>query len=372
MDVLFGTVDAREAQQPVESGLSEARPFGDPREIERAALLLDRAERPVAIAGSGVYWDAAEPALRKLVEACDIPLFVNGMARGLLPASHPRAFAMARRRALADADVALVVGAPLDFRLGFGRAPTWARETQLIHVLDDPTEIGRNRPPAVGIAGDAAAVLSALGDAAAAAGRPDRQPWLARLRAAEDEAQAPLLAQAASDAAPLHHYRLAADLDRVLPDGAYVVGDGGDVVAAASRVMHVDGAGRWLDPGPLGCLGVGIPFAIGVLTADPGATVCVMQGDGAFGLNGFEFETLTRLGLPALVVIGNDAAWGEIRNPQRTLYPDRGDVATLLAPSRYDRWSRRSAATAPTSSVLTSASPRSSAPSPAASRPSST
>jgi acetolactate synthase-1/2/3 large subunit len=337
MDVLFGTVPPGEVEQQGAGAPAKARAFGDPREVERAAALLDRCERPVVIAGSGVYWDAGEAPLRELVERADLPLFVNGMARGLLPADHRLAFAHARRRALAEADLAVVIGTPLDFRLGFGRPPAWRRDTQLVHVMADPAEIGRNRTPEVGIAGDTAAIAVALGEAVAPTHDASRLAWIGRLRAAEDEAKAPFAAQAASDAAPIDHYRLAADLDRALPAGAYVVGDGGDVVAAASRVVRVAAAGRWLDPGPLGCLGIGIPFALGVLTADPGATVCVVQGDGAFGLNGFEFETMTRLGLPVVVVVGNDAAWGEIRNPQRTLYPDRGDLATLLAPSRYDR-----------------------------------
>jgi acetolactate synthase-1/2/3 large subunit len=140
-----------------------------------------------------------------------------------------------------------------------------------------------------------------------------------------------------SDAEPIHHYRLGAELDRVLDPDTVVIGDGGDVVAAVSRVLRVHRPGHWLDPGPFGCLGVGPPYALGVKAAKPGKQVVVVAGDGAFGLNGFEFETLTRFGLPAVFVIGNDAAWGEIRVPQVGLYGAEAEVATRLAPTPYHR-----------------------------------
>ena len=122
----------------------------------------------------------------------------------------------------------------------------------------------------------------------------------------------------------------------MLDPGTIVIGDGGDVVAAVSRVLRIHRPGHWLDPGPFGCLGVGPPYALGVKAARPDAQVVVVAGDGAFGLNGFEFETLTRFRLPAVFVIGNDAGWGEIRIPQRGIYGDGAEVAVDLAPSRYD------------------------------------
>jgi len=143
-------------------------------------------------------------------------------------------------------------------------------------------------------------------------------------------------AEIESDSAPLHHYRLGAELDRVLDPGTFVIGDGGDVVAACSRVLRVHRPGHWLDPGPFGCLGIGPPYALGVKAVRPDAQVVVIAGDGAFGLNGFELDTLVRFGLPAVFVIGNDAGWGEIRIPQRGIYGDEGEVATALAPTRYD------------------------------------
>ena len=329
MDVLFADADDPGGLAP---SRVDARAFGDPDEIARAADLLSRAERPALVAGSAIWWDGAWEQLRELVDAGRLPVFLQGSARGALPPEDELVFAHARGAALAEADVVCVAGTGLDFRLRFGRLPA---ETRLIQVHNDASELGRNRTPDVGIVGDCAAVLGALADSV----RPvsDRTAWLARLREAEQAWWDEHRAEIESDRAPLHHYRLGAELDAVLDPGTIVIGDGGDVVAAVSRVLRVHRPGHWLDPGPFGCLGVGPPYALGVKAADPDATVVVVAGDGAFGLNGFEFETLTRLGIPAVLVIGNDAAWGEIRIPQVGIYGADGEVATRLAPSRYDR-----------------------------------
>jgi acetolactate synthase I/II/III large subunit len=329
MDVLFADADDPGELRPART---DARAFGDPDEIARAADLLSRAERPALVAGSGVWWDGAWEQLRALVDAGRLPVFLQGSARGALPPEDELVFAHARGVALEAADVVCIAGTGLDFRLRFGRLP---RDTKLIQVHADASELGRNRVPDVGIVGDCAAVLGALADSV----RPvsDRTDWLAQLRTAEQAWWDEHRAEIESDRGPLHHYRLGAELDAVLDPDTVVIGDGGDVVAAVSRVLRVHRPGRWLDPGPFGCLGVGPPYALGVKAAEPETQVVVVAGDGAFGLNGFEFETLTRLGLPAVFVIGNDAAWGEIRIPQIGIYGPDGEIATRLAPSRYDQ-----------------------------------
>jgi len=329
MDVLFADADD---PGPLSPAGAQARAYGDPGAISRAAALLSSAERPALVAGSGVWWDGGWEELRALAEAGRIPVFLQGSARGALAPDHELLFAQARGAALAAADVVGVVGTGLDFRLRFGRLP---RETKLVHVHSDPTELGRNRTPEVGIAGDTAAVLGAL--AASVREASARETWLETLRAAEEAWREEHRAEIESDAAPLNHYRLGLELDRLLGPETVVIGDGGDVVAAVSRVLRVHRPGCWLDPGPFGCLGVGLPYALGVKAAQPDSQVLVVSGDGAFGLNGFEFETLTRLDIPVTVVIGNDAAWGEIRIPQVGIYGPEAEVATRLAPSRYDR-----------------------------------
>ena len=327
MDVLFadGSGDAA----PSRSG---ARAFGDPREVMKAADLLTKAERPAVVAGSGIWWDGAWRPLRAFAENGELPIFLNGSGRGALPPDHPLFFQHARGEALASADVICVIGTPLDFRLKFGRFP---EATKLIHVHGDAAELGRNRAPDAGIVGDCAAVLGILADGVKP-GR-GRAEWHDALRAAEADWWEAHRAEIESDSAPLHHYRLGAELDRVLDPDTIVIGDGGDVVAAVSRVLRVHKPGHWLDPGPFGCLGVGPPYALGVKAAKPDKQVVVVAGDGAFGLNGFEFETLTRFGLAAVFVIGNDGAWGEIRIPQVGLYGEEAEVATRLAATPYHR-----------------------------------
>jgi acetolactate synthase-1/2/3 large subunit len=329
MDVLFAEASLRAEPAP---SRSRARPFGDPREVMKAADLLSRAERPAVIAGSGIWWDGAWKQLRSFAENGRLPVFLNSSGRGALPPEHELFFQHARAAAIEAADVLCVIGATLDFRLKFGRFPD---ETKLVHVHADATELGRNRAPDAGIVGDSAAVLGILADGVKA--RDGREAWLGRLREAEGAWWEEHRHEIESDSAPVHHYRLGAELDRVLDKDTIVVGDGGDVVAAVSRVLRVHRPGHWLDPGPFGCLGVGPPYALGLKAARPEKQVVVVSGDGAFGLNGFEFETLTRFGFPAVFVIGNDAAWGEIRIPQVGLYGDDAEVATRLAPTRYER-----------------------------------
>lgn len=329
MDVLFAP-GAEEA--PPAPSRSDARAFGDPRELAKAADLLTNAERPVVVAGSGVWWDGAWKQLRLFVENGRLPVFLNGSGRGALPPEHELVFAHERGRALEAADVVCVIGTPLDFRLGFGR---FGDETKLVHVHADATELGRNRAPDAGLVADVGAALGILADAVKT--RRADESWLERLREAEAGWWERNRGQIDSDAAPIHHYRLGKALDDVLDPDTFVIGDGGDVVAAVSRVLRVHRPGHWLDPGPFGCLGVGPPYALGVKAAKPDAQVVVVAGDGAFGLNGFEFETLTRLGMPAVFVIGNDAAWGEIRIPQIGLYGEQAEVATRLAPTPYHR-----------------------------------
>jgi acetolactate synthase-1/2/3 large subunit len=314
---------------------TDARLPGDPAKIDAALALLAGAERPVVVAGSSIWWDGAAEALDRFARRAGVPVFLNGMGRGALPHDHPHFLQHARKDALAQADVVAVVGTPLDFRLGYGSEPTFAAGARVIQVDVDAAEIGRNRPVEVGIVGDARSVLAAL---EAGVHRPAPREWLASLRGAEERRGARQRAFEESDQRPIHHFRLARAIDEVgFRRGATYVGDGGNVVAVAAKVLRVPRPGAWLDPGPLGCLGVGAPFAIAAKLLDPSRPVCVVQGDGAFGLNGMDFETAVRFGLPMVVVVGNDAAWGQIRVPQRGLFGEDHAPATTLAPTRYDR-----------------------------------
>jgi acetolactate synthase-1/2/3 large subunit len=259
------------------------------------------------------------------------------MGRGCLPPDHPSFFQGSRKEALAQADVVLVVGTPLDFRVGYGSEPTFAPGARVLQVDGQAEEIGRNRPIEVGIVGDSRSVLAALADGARHGSTPDA--WRRLLREKEVERARRQHAHEESDQRPIHHFRLARALDEVGARAGDVtwVADGGNVVAVAAKVIRLPRPGRWLDPGPLGCLGVGSPFAMAAKLLAPDRPVCVIQGDGAFGLNGMDFETAVRFRLPMVVVVGNDAAWGQIAVPQRAMYGEEHAVATRLAPTRYDR-----------------------------------
>ena len=334
-DVLSSSADEALAEAQV-LYRTDARSPGDPAKLEAAVALLARAERPVVMAGSSIWRDDAAAALDRLAAHAGIPVYLNGMARGCLPREHPSFFELSRKDALGAADVVLVIGTPLDFRLGYGTEPTFASGARVIQVDIDATEIGRNRPIDVGIVGDSRSVLEAL-----ATGVRTEAPaaWSRSLREKEADRRERQRAFEESDQRPIHHFRLARAIDTVASRAGDVtyVADGGNVVAVAAKVVRVPGPGRWLDPGPLGTLGVGAPFAIAAKLLAPDRPVCVIQGDGAFGLNGMDFDTAVRFRLPMVIVVGNDAAWGQILIPQRGLYGDEHAVATRLAPTRYDR-----------------------------------
>ena len=333
-DVLGNGVEDADCPLPT-SYRTRARQPGDPVYVDRAVQLLEKAERPAVIAGSSIWWDDAPTQLAAFAERLNAPVYLNGAGRGCLPADHPHFFSQTRKDALAEADVVLIAGTPLDFRLGYGAG--LGEASQIIQVDSDAAEIGRNRAVDVGIIGDSRSVLQQL-----TAGLSDRKRdagWLAKLRERERAKAARQAEYEKSDQVPVHHFRLARELDNVAraAGDSMFVADGGNWVAIAAKVIGLRRPGRWLDPGPLGCLGVGAPFAIAAKLLHPDRPVFVIQGDGSFGFNGMDFETALRFKLPMIVVVGNDAAWGQIRLPQVQLYGPEKSPATTLAPTRYDR-----------------------------------
>jgi len=335
VDLLLNRVEDRLA--PIPTGYVHRAPSApDPGAVARLAERLGAAARPVIMAGGGVYWDDAAKALAAFAEAAGVPVFANGAGRGCLPSDHPLAFAHARGPALGEADFVLVLGAPLDFRLGYGRPPTFAEDAAVCMIDCDPAEIGRNRPIEVGLAAHLGRSLEALTDALPRGLGGRWEGWRGRLAERERAARAALEAQCAADQVPVSHYRWAAEIARVVTTDTIVVGDGGDVVGCASKVIALHRPGQWLDPGPFGCLGVGPSFAIAAKLLHPGRRVLLVAGDGAFGLNGMEMETAVRFGLPLTCIVGNDGGWGQIRNPQLSFFGAERTVATSLPTSRYD------------------------------------
>ncbi len=335
VDLLLTELEDRLAPIP-EAYVHRSRPAAVGDDIARLARLLAEAQRPLVVAGSGVYWDGASASLLALVERTGAPVITNGAGRGTVPTAHPAAVAAARGFALRTADVVLVLGAPLDFRLGYGRPPTFAEDARVAMVDSDPTELGRNRPLALGLAADIDVVLCQLAEALPAGLAERVRPWREAVAAKEAEGRRALADLGASDEVPISHYRLAAEVARVVTPETVVVGDGGDVVGCAARYVPLARPGQWLDPGPFGCLGVGPPFALAARLLHPGRRVLLLAGDGAFGLNGMEMETAVRFGAPLVCVVGNDGGWGQIRNPQLHFFGADRAVATSLPTTRYD------------------------------------
>ena len=300
--------------------------------LDRAVALLRDAERPVIMAGTNAYWAHAETALRALAEELRIPVFLNGLARGSVPADHELFFSRARGNGLKGADVALVVGVPMDFRLGFGGS--FGEETELI-VLDRAEPVRDHpRPVAAELYGAVAPALDAL--RSGAAGGPDREGWVAELRAAETEKRAAEDAELNDDRSPLHPMRLYKELGEVLDRDAIIIGDGGDFVSYAGRVVDSYEPGCWLDPGPYGCLGAGPGYALAAKLARPDKQVVLLLGDGAFGFSGMEFDTLARHGVNVVGVMGNNGIWALEKHPMEFLYGY--SVAAELTPeTRYDQ-----------------------------------
>jgi acetolactate synthase-1/2/3 large subunit len=258
-----------------------------------------------------------------------MPTFLNGMGRG----AHPCTFKRARAKALAAADLVLVFGTPLDFRLGYGeKIPPEAR---LVQVDLDGAEIGRNRGVDVGIVGDTGTVLVQLAQRTKAEAL-SWKPWMHQVIVWENEAIERTRAEAESDAEPINPLRVCAELNAFLDDKTIVVGDGGDFVATAANILNVEGPGNWMDPGPLGTLGVGPGYAMAAKLARPDHTVVLVLGDGSFGFHGMEFEAMVRQGIKVVGIVGNDAAWTQILRGQAMIYGEDRTPATRLSHARYD------------------------------------
>ena len=306
-----------------------APPASDMHSLDRAADMLAAAQRPVIMAGTNVWWGHAETALLRLAEERRIPVLMNGMARGVVPADHPLAFSRARAKALGEADVALIVGVPMDFRLGFGKV--FGSQTKLVVADRAEPERQHPRPIAAGLYGDLTAILSAL----AASGGPDHQDWIGELRTVETTSRDSEKAELADDRTPLHPMRVYAELAPLLDRDAVVVIDAGDFGSYAGRVIDSYLPGCWLDSGPFGCLGSGPGYALAAKLARPDRQVVLLQGDGAFGFSGMEWDTLVRHNVPVVSVIGNNGIWALEKHPMEALY-GYSVVAELRPGTRYD------------------------------------
>jgi len=337
MDVFMG--QAEEDQAPIPRiRTAPPRLSPDRDEARRAIELLARAERPMVMAGTSVKWSRAADALNRFIGEIHIPTYTNGMGRGTVPPTAPEFLSRSRRDALKNADCVVLAGTLLDFRMRFGE--TIPDDATIIQLDMDATLIGQNRQSDVGLVGNLECSFELLLEEVKNQGvQLDFSGWRDELRAVENEAEKKVEAALDSDEVPVDPQRMCREIRDWLEtlDDPIVVGDGGDIVATAAKILPVKREGAWMDPGPLGTLGVGMPFAIAAQLANPDKRVVIVYGDGSFGLNGFEYDTAVRHGLPIIGIVGNDGAWGQMMRPQGAVYGWDRLHGTILNYTRYDK-----------------------------------
>lgn len=308
-----------------------AAPAAPRSSVTAAAVALARASRPVAVIGSQSLAAGSDSVLvAAAVGRLGIPVYLSGMARGLLGRDHELQLRHQRRQALKDADCVILAGVPCDFRLDYGRQIS--RSSTLIAANRSLTDARLNRRPNIEAIGDAGTFLQRLADELGD-GRARREDWLRQLRARDAAREAEIEQQARTEGAFVNPIALLRAIDLAAADNAVFVADGGDFVATASYVLRPRGPLAWLDPGPFGTLGVGAGFALGAALCHPEAEVWAIFGDGACGYSLSEFDTFVRHGIPIVAVVGNDAGWTQIGREQIKVLHD--DVGTVLARSAY-------------------------------------
>jgi acetolactate synthase I/II/III large subunit len=342
LEALFGSPapDQAAGSQPADAGALTEDTAPDAGSIAEVVALLARAERPVLVLGSDVWLDGAEEAARSAAEELALPVVANGQGRGILPPGHKLLVTRARSAAFGQADLVIVVGTPLDFRLGYGEygGKNGAPPAQVIHVADAQSQLATHRPLAASAAGGLAAFFSELVSQAQRSGLNPAWTanWLPALTQACESAVATDAGLLASNAYPIHPMRIYGELAPLLEPDAVVIGDGGDFVSYAGKYIEPRQPGGWLDPGPYGCLGTGLGYAIAARVARPQAQVVLLLGDGAAGFSLMDADTLVRHGLPVVMICGNNGIWGLEKHPMQALYGY--DVAADLQPEcRYDQ-----------------------------------
>ncbi len=337
-DVLDREIPADQAVIPKSGDYrASTKSVGDPADIEKLADLLVKADKPAILFGSQVWMARGHEEALALVRQLNIPAYMNGAARGLLPPGDPHYFNRTRRYAFDNADVIVIVGTPFDFRMGYGKRIS--QEATLVQIDMDYKTVGKNRDISLGLVGDPGAILKAVGDAAS--GRADngatrRAGWLEELRAAEAKASDKLMPLFLSDNQPIHPYRVAWEINEFLTEDTIYIGDGGDVVTISAQAVQPRTPGHWMDPGALGSLGVGTGFALAAKLAQPNKEVLCYYGDGAFSMTAFDMETANRFGAPYIAVVGNNSSMNQIRYGQIAKYGEqRGNVGNKLGDVPY-------------------------------------
>jgi thiamine pyrophosphate-dependent acetolactate synthase large subunit-like protein len=320
---------------------ASVRSIGDPKDVEKLADLLVKAERPAILLGQQVFTARGHEEAIALLRGLDIPGYFNGASRGMLPPGDEHHFDRTRSLAFKNADVIVIVGTPFDFRMGYGKRIS--PDLQLVQIDLDYRTVGKNRDISLGLVGHPGAILGAVLDAASAKidknKRAARKEWMSKLREAEAAALEKLMPLFTSDRTPIHPFRVAWEINEFLGDDTIYIGDGGDVVTISAQAVRPRAPGQWMDPGALGSLGVGTGFAMAAKLAHPNKEVMCFYGDGSFGMTAFDMETANRFGAPYLAVIGNNSAMNQIRYGQISKYGEqRGNVGNLLGDVPFSKF----------------------------------
>ena len=342
-DVLDRQIPLSEARIPAPGTYrASTKSIGDPKDIEKLADILVKAERPAILYGTQVWTARGHNEAINLVRQLNIPAYMNGSSRGMLPPGDPHYFNRTRSSAFGKADVIVIVGTPFDFRMGYGKRIS--SEATLVHIDMDYRTVGKNRDISLGLVGDPGAILQAVADAAS--GRTDngakkRQGWLDELRAEEVSRTEKLMPLFMADQDPIHPYRLAWEINEFLTEDTIYIGDGGDVVTISAQAVQPRTPGHWMDPGALGSLGVGTGFALASKLAHPEKEVMCLYGDGSFGMTAFDMETANRFGAPYLAVIGNNSHMNQIRYGQIAKYGEqRGNIGNKLGDVPFSQFAQ--------------------------------
>ena len=311
IDIVNGVTEEDDVKYP-DRYRTESRAFGDPEYIQKVVEILKAAERPMVLAGSDIWWCDASEQLRKFVEKINAPVFLNAMGRGSIHSDHPNLGSLGRRYGLVKSDAVVLIGTPIDFRLSYGEDRLFPQNPKLIEIMMDANKIGQNRAVDVGVVGDVGAIMDQVMESLDDSNYQSKGTgWVEEVMTEDKalkEADAEMME---SNASPIHPMRLVKELRDALDEDATVIGDGGDIVTFAARVLNINKPGHWLDPGQFGCLGAGSGFAAAAQLARPGKQVCIVYGDGAFGLTGFDVESFVRFNLPIVCVLGNNGAWNQ-------------------------------------------------------------
>ncbi|MBW2448086.1 MAG: hypothetical protein JRG83_19495 [Deltaproteobacteria bacterium] len=339
MDIFMAEVEWEQAPIPKYIRTEAPRISPDRDEVRRAIDLIAKSERPMVMAGTSVKWSRASQNLVNFVRQTHIPVFTNGMGRGCVPPDLPEFGNRSRRDALSKSDCVILAGTLLDFRMRFGASIP--ADATIIQLDMDATLIGQNRASDVALVGNLACSFELLAEEIKNTGTQlDYSNWRDELREIEVAAEQAVESKLNSDETPIDPQRMCGELRDWMAERSeefITIGDGGDIVATAAKILPVPGEGAWMDPGPLGTLGVGMPFALAAQASHPDKRVMIVYGDGSFGLNGFEYDTAVRHNLPILGIVGNDGAWGQMMRPQGAVYGWDRLQGTLLNFTRYDK-----------------------------------